>query len=69
MRETRWATVLLAALTAGMAGCAAPVLSVRHTLPAAVPLPEGARMVRVGEFTVTPTGRKKAVAALTGALQ
>jgi len=69
MRAARWATVLLAALTAAMAGCAAPVLPVRHTLPAAVPLPEGTRMVRVGEFTVTPTGRKTAVAALTGSLQ
>jgi len=61
--------MLLAAWAAGAAGCAAPVLSVRHPLPAAVPLPEGTEMVRVGEFSVTPPERKTAAAALTGALQ
>jgi len=74
MRAVRFGMTVL--LAAAMAGCAAPVLSIRHALPAAVPLPEGTRMVRVGRFAVTPTGpkgirtdRKQAAAGLTEALQ
>jgi tetratricopeptide (TPR) repeat protein len=33
-------------------GCAPPVVKVRHTLPAALPLPAGAGRLRVGEITV-----------------
>jgi tetratricopeptide (TPR) repeat protein len=70
MPTARSATmVLLAACAAAMAGCAAPVLSVRHALPAAVPLPGDARMVRVDAFTVTPPAHKDAAAVLTQALQ
>ena len=72
MRAVRSAAmVLLAAGAAAMAGCAAPVLLVRHELPAAVPLPEGTRMVRVGTFTVTGAGRQAAATAavLAEALQ
>jgi len=70
MRAARSAAmVLLAACAAAMAGCAAPVLSIRHSLPAAVPLPAGTEMVRVGAFTVTPPDRKPAAAALAEALQ
>ncbi|MEA3367377.1 MAG: hypothetical protein U9R68_04610 [Planctomycetota bacterium] len=70
MRAARSAAmVLLVACAAVVAGCAAPVLSIRHSLPAAVPLPAGTEMVRVGEFTVTPPDRKPAAAALAEALQ
>ena len=70
MRSTRSVLpVLLAASAAAMAGCAAPVLSIRHSLPAAVPMPAGTEMVRVGAFTVTPPDRKPAGDALTEALQ
>ena len=40
------------ALSVLAAGCAPPVLSVRHRFPADVPLPAGARHVRIGEFVV-----------------
>ncbi|MFO8011769.1 MAG: tetratricopeptide repeat protein [Phycisphaerae bacterium] len=70
MPTARSATmVLLATCAAAMAGCAAPVLSVRHDLPAAVPLPEDARMVRVGDFSVHPPGHDDAAAVLTQGLQ
>ena len=66
MRAARLAMAVgLAAWAAGAAGCAAPVLSVRHTLPAPVPLPEGTEMVRVGAFRVTPAGHEDAAAVLT----
>jgi len=70
MRAARLAmAMLLAAWAAGAAGCAAPALSVRHTLPAPVPLPKGTEMVRVGAFRVTPAGHEHAAAVLTEALQ
>ncbi len=69
MRAARSMTmVLLAACAAATAGCAAPVLSVRHVLPAPVTLPEGTEMVRVGDFRVHPPGHD-AAAVLTEALQ
>ena len=60
---------LLAACAAMAAGCAAPVLSVRHVLPAPVTLPEGTETVRVGDFRVHPPGHEDAAAVLTEALQ
>jgi len=69
MPTVRMATAALLAAMAAMAGCAAPVLSVRHPLPSAVPLPEGTEVIRIGTFTATPAGHQYAVAALTEALQ
>ena len=47
------ATVVLAVLAAHvLAGCAPPVVHVRHVLPAAMPLPGDVSMVRAGEFAV-----------------
>ena len=56
-------------LLAGCAGCSAPVLSVRHALPAALPMPAGTEAVRVGRFSVTPAGEQAAAAVLVDALR
>ena len=46
--------VALAAAAAFAAGCAAPVLTVRHVLPAALPLPADVGLVRAKGFDVDP---------------
>lgn len=61
--------VLVAGAAALVAGCTAPVLSVRHSLPAAVPMPAGTQVLHIGTFTVTPPDRQAAAAAMTEALQ
>ncbi len=44
--------VLIVALGLAPAGCGGPVVTVRHQLPPDLPLPEGPKFVRLGEFTV-----------------
>ncbi|MBL7139838.1 MAG: hypothetical protein ISS74_02925 [Planctomycetes bacterium] len=61
--------VAVVLLLAGCAGCSAPVLSVRHALPAALPMPAGTEAVRVGRFSVTPAGEQAAAAVLVDALR
>ena len=52
-----------------IAGCGGPVLTLRHTLPAAVPLPAGVEMVRVRKFAVHPADTGEVAALLTESLQ
>jgi hypothetical protein len=53
--SNRLAIVPAALLVAAMlGGCAGPVLTVRHDLPAAVPLPPGVARLEAGDFGVTP---------------
>lgn len=52
-----------------IAGCGGPVVTVRHTLPAAVPLPADVETVRVRKFAVHAADTGKVVALLTESLQ
>jgi len=61
--------VILVLLLAGCTGCAGPVLTVRHVLPAAMPMPAGTKVVRVGTFTVAPAERQEAGGVLAEALR
>ena len=52
-----------------IAGCGGPVVTVRHTLPAAVPLPAGVETVRVRKFAVHAADTGEVAALLTESLQ
>lgn len=59
----------MVAASVWVAGCGGPVVTVRHVLPAAVPLPAEAAMVRVRKFTVEPADQAALAAPMTEALQ
>jgi len=69
MRTSGLAACCAVAASVWAVGCGGPVVTVRHALPAALPLPADVEMVRVGTFNVKPAGRREAAALMTEALQ
>jgi len=68
-RPSAWAAAWVAAASVWFGGCGGPVVTVRHTLPAALPLPADVQMVRVRTFDVQPAGHRDVAALMTEALQ
>jgi len=52
-----WVGAVLAAALLTAAGCTAPVLTVRHAAPAALPLPRGVTGLRAAALRVEPAGK------------
>ena len=65
----RPALFVCVAATVLIAGCSGPVVTVRHALPAAVPLPAGVETVRVRKFAVHAADTGEVAALLTESLQ
>ena len=65
----RSALFVCVAATVLIAGCSGPVVTVRHTLPAAVPLPAGVETVRVRKFAAHAADTGEVAALLTESLQ
>ena len=69
MRASKLAACCAVAASVWAVGCGGPIVTVRHALPAALPLPDGVQMVRVGTFNVQPAGRREVASLMTEALQ
>lgn len=60
MHTRPWRILLAVVGTVVLAGCGGPVLTVRHVLPAALPMPADVGTVRAKAFAVEPAGGEAA---------
>lgn len=64
MHTRPWRILLAVAGTVVLAGCGGPVLTVRHVLPAALPMPADVGAVRAKAFAAEPAGAAEAAVVL-----